>query len=177
MLYSGHSIMQRWLLNRRGRECNQATNDKVEEASFKTSWKGGSVRTYIETFDDGPGGWLGWTSNAKGPHRLEIADSCAIERSPWWIDYNQAPPGGGYLHLPFCIYTSGQWCDPKRYERLSGSNRFIDGRYPLDFTNASVTVRLRGPLDPRGAELLFHIQSRRGPVFVNHCIAGRPLQA
>ena len=48
---------------------------------------------YTETFDNGPGGWYGWISNAAGPKPLEIKDSCAISRSPWWIDYNHAPPG------------------------------------------------------------------------------------
>jgi len=53
--------------------------------------------TYIETFDDGPGGWFGWTSNSGGPKPLEISDSAVISRSPWWIDYNHAPPGGWAL--------------------------------------------------------------------------------
>jgi hypothetical protein len=132
------------------------------------------LKTYVESFDDGPGGWLGWTSNAQGPHRLEIKDSCAIERSPWWIDYNHAPPGGGYLHLPFSLLTRPHRREPDRYAHLSGTNRFIEGGFPLNFTNASVTLRLRGMLDLRGANLLFHIQSKRGPVFVNHCMTGRP---
>ena len=39
--------------------------------------------TYIETFDDGPGGWFGWVDNARGPRALEIRDGSAISRSPW----------------------------------------------------------------------------------------------
>ena len=57
------------------------------------------MRTYRETFDDGPGGWFGFINNAQGPKPLEIRESCAVTRSPWWIDYNHAPPGAGYLHL------------------------------------------------------------------------------
>jgi hypothetical protein len=44
---------------------------------------------YIETFDNGPGGWYGWISNAAGPKPLEIRDSCAISRSPWRIEFDE----------------------------------------------------------------------------------------
>ena len=56
----------------------------------------GSMMTrkcYIEDFDRGPGGWWGWISNAQGPRPLEHAPGMVISRSPWWIDYNHAPPG------------------------------------------------------------------------------------
>ena len=36
-------------------------------------------------FDDGPGGWLGWISNAEGALRLETQQSAVVSRSPWWI--------------------------------------------------------------------------------------------
>ena len=55
-------------------------------------------RTYVETFDDGPGGWVGWSH---GLTSLETGPSLVVSRSPWWIDANHAPPGGGYLHLLF----------------------------------------------------------------------------
>jgi hypothetical protein len=132
------------------------------------------MNTYVESFDGGPGGWLGWTSNAAGPHRLDIRQSCAIERGPWWIDYNHAPPGGGYLHLPYSLLTRPHHSEPDLYAQLSDANRFIEGGFPLNFTDAKVTLRLRGIVDLRGANLVFHIQSKRGPVFVNHCMTGRP---
>ena len=65
------------------------------------------MATYIETFDDDSGGWFGWISNSQGPKPLEIRDSCAISRSPWWIDYNHAPPGAGYMHLLYMLLTAG----------------------------------------------------------------------
>ena len=54
-------------------------------------------RTYVTTFDDGPGGWVGRKV------ALEVADGIAISRSPWWVDANHAPPGGGYLHLLYIL--------------------------------------------------------------------------
>ena len=52
-----------------------------------------SPMTYIETFDDGPGGWQEW------PNSLKVENGYAMAASPWWVDFNHAPPGGGYLHL------------------------------------------------------------------------------
>ncbi len=62
---------------------------------------------YSESFQDGPGGWCGWISNAGGPKPLELRQHCAVSRSPWWIDYNHAPPGVGYLHLLYALLTKG----------------------------------------------------------------------
>jgi hypothetical protein len=134
------------------------------------------LRTYREDFDDGPGGWIGWTSNARGPRRLEIRDSCAIERSPWWIDYNHAPPGGGYLHLPFSLLTRPHRISPNGDAHVSGPNRFIDGKFPTDFTNAKVTLRLRGDLDLHGANFCFHAQAKVGSVYVNYCLHAQPFR-
>ena len=96
-------------------------------------------KTYIETFDSGAGGWTGWHSNARGAQALEITDGVVISRSPWWIDYNHAPPGGGYLHLLFCQYTAGY---AGSYEAIGGPNRFVRGGFPTDFTGAKLTARL-----------------------------------
>src|SRR5262245_45620062 len=85
------------------------------------------ARTYLETFDDGPGGWFGFASNALGPKPLEVCDGAAVSRSPWWIDYNHAPPGAGYLHLLYLLLTKGA---PGEYQReVSGPNRFIAGGF------------------------------------------------
>ena len=35
---------------------------------------------YVETFDEGPGGWFGRNLP------LEVKDGVATSRSPWWID-------------------------------------------------------------------------------------------
>src|SRR5262245_46277437 len=118
-------------------------------------------QVYRETFDDGPGGWFGFISNALGPKALEVRDSCAVSRSPWWIDYNHAPPGAGYLHLLFMLLTRGV---PGEHQReVAGENRFVRGGFPLDFTEARLTLRLRGQLyrcgGKREAQLCLLIQS------------------
>jgi len=112
--------------------------------------------TYRETFEENPGGWLGWTSNAEGPKALPIRDRCALSRSPWWIDYNHAPPGAGYMHLLFMLLTSGV---PGEHQReIAGPNRYIAAGFGTDFTNARITLRLKGELLSKGAQLHFLCQ-------------------
>ena len=48
-------------------------------------------------------------------------------RSPWWIDYNHAPPGAGYLHMLFCTFTRGQLGE--YYREVGGPHRLLDGRF------------------------------------------------
>src|SRR5688500_2541825 len=36
--------------------------------------------SYVETFDDGPGGWFAWYDNARGPRPLELRDGAAVSR-------------------------------------------------------------------------------------------------
>ena len=69
---------------------------------------------YHESFDHGPGGWFGWASNAIGPKELETRDGVLISRSPWWIDYNHAPPGAGYMHLIAMLLTKGPFSEHQR---------------------------------------------------------------
>src|SRR6266487_3006039 len=115
------------------------------------------TKSYRETFDDGPGGWLGW--DGSGAQRLEIQDGAAVSRSPWWIDTNHAPPGAGYLHLLYCLHTSNASGYPQRFVEIAGRNRFADGGFPTDFTNARLTARLKGELNARGAELVLLAQA------------------
>jgi len=111
------------------------------------------MRIYRETFDNGPAGWYGW--DATGATRLPIEHGAAVSRGPWWVDYNHAPPGAGYLHILFALNT--------RIEAdsgpVAGPNRFIADVYPRDFTNAEVTLRIRGTVDARGASLVLLVQS------------------
>ena len=95
---------------------------------------------YFETFEEDPGGWFGWISNVKGPKPIEIRDSCAISRSPWWIDYNHAPPGAGYMHLLYMLFTSGP--AGEHHREVAGPNRYIAAGFGTDFTNARITLRL-----------------------------------
>ncbi len=45
-----------------------------------------SDHMYHEHFDEGPGGWYGWISNAGGPKPLAWEKGQITSRSPWWID-------------------------------------------------------------------------------------------
>lgn len=101
-------------------------------------------RTYTETFDDGPGGWV---ADLRSP--LPVWDGVAYCYSPWSVDANHAPPGAGYLHLLMYLLThtkSLSYLDAKQH----GVNRFVENGYSTDLTNAKVTVRLRGTMDIAG---------------------------
>jgi hypothetical protein len=132
------------------------------------------MQTYIETFDDGPGGWFGWGSNAQGPKPLEIRDGRAISRSPWWVDYNHAPPGAGYLHLLYMLLTRGPFGEHQR--EVAGENRFVRGGFPIDFTAARLSLRLRGELIERGAKLCLLAQSVQQGVCSGWMLTGQPFE-
>jgi hypothetical protein len=129
--------------------------------------------TYTETFDDGPGGWYAWQNNYDGDRPLEIKDGCAISRSPWWIDYNHAPPGAGYMHLLFILNTVG--APSERHLMVAGENRFIQGGFGTDFTNAQITLRLKGELLDRGTQLFLLCQGSRGGICSNWLLNGQPI--
>lgn len=102
------------------------------------------ARTYTETFDQGPGGWI---ADLRSP--LPVWDGVAYCHSPWSVDANHAPPGAGYLHLLMFMHTHA---DALRGvdENLTGVNRFVTEGHSTDLTNARLTVRLRGTLDLAG---------------------------
>ena len=129
--------------------------------------------TYRETFDDGPGGWFGFLSNAQGPKPLEIAGGCAVSRSPWWIDYNHAPPGAGYLHLPYLLLTRG--APSEHHREVAGENRYVAGGFGTDFTGARVTLRLKGELLARGAALHFLCQGVHDGICTGWVLTGQPI--
>lgn len=129
---------------------------------------------YVEGFDGGPGGWYGWISNAAGPKPLEIRDSCALSRSPWWIDYNHAPPGAGYLHLLYMLNTGGK---PGEHQReVEGENRFVKGGYPTDFTNVRFSLRLKGELEAKGAQLVLLCQAVQEGICSGWLLTGQPFR-
>jgi hypothetical protein len=131
------------------------------------------MKTYRESFDDGPGGWFGWLDNARGPKPLERGEGCVIARSPWWIDYNHAPPGAGYMHLLFMLLTSGR---PGEHQReVSGENRFVDGGFGTDFTNAELTLRLKGELLARDTRLLLLCQGVHQGICTGWLLTGQPI--
>lgn len=130
--------------------------------------------TYLETFDAGPGGWHGWNDNFRGPKPLERAPGAVVSRSPWWIDYNHAPPGAGYLHMLFSLLTKGPGFG-EAYMAAGGPNRFVEGGYPTNFTGARLTFRLKGELESRGAQLLLLVQGTHGGLTSGWALAGQPL--
>lgn len=129
---------------------------------------------YIERFNEGPNGWYGWISNSGGPKQLEIRDSCAISRSPWWIDYNHAPPGAGYLHLLYMLNTCGKAGEHQR--EVEGENLFIKKRFSTDFTNARFMLRLKGELQANGAQLLLLCQAVQDGICSGWLLTGQPFQ-
>jgi len=131
-------------------------------------------RVYDEHFDQSPGGWWGWVSNAGGPKPLEHRDSTITSRSPWWIDYNHAPPGAGYLHMVFCMLTKGPTAE--YYREVGGVNTFVDDKFPRDFTSAQITVRLKGELELRGAQLVLLVQSTIGAMTSAWLLTSDPLR-
>ncbi|MXX25427.1 MAG: hypothetical protein F4Z82_08300 [Caldilineaceae bacterium SB0668_bin_21] len=131
--------------------------------------------TYRETFEDGAGGWIAWSGPGQ-PVPAVIEDGALVSRSPWGIDSNHAPPGGGYLHLLFILHTAHQDNPGESYAPLLGGNRFVDGGYPTDFRNARLTVRLKGEVDLQGAELRLHCQSRVGDKAINFVLTSQSFE-
>jgi hypothetical protein len=112
---------------------------------------------YHETFDEGPGGWYGYQDlpgQRMGP--LEWRAGELTSRSPWWIDYNHAPPGAGYFHMLYCLNTFGPQTEEAK--DLGGPNRFIAEKCPIDFTSARITTRVRGEVRAQGAKLSVLLQ-------------------
>lgn len=129
--------------------------------------------TYIETFDSGPGGWFGWYDNARGPRPLECGPGYVLSRSPWWIDYNHAPPGAGYMHLLFLLLTTGR--AGEHHREVAGENRFIRGRFGTNFAGAELTFRLKGELQAAGARLHLLVQGLHNDLCTGWILTGQSL--
>jgi hypothetical protein len=129
-------------------------------------------REYRETFDDGPAGWFGWIDNARGPRALEVRDGSILSRSPWWIDYNHAPPGAGYLHLLFMMLTRGPFAEHQR--EVAGENRFVRDGFGRDFTNARMSLRVQGELMARGAQFCLLVQAVQEGICSGWLLTGHP---
>jgi hypothetical protein len=130
---------------------------------------------YIETFDKGSGGWWGFIDNFHDNKPLEIEQGAALSYSPWWVDYNHAPPcGGGYLHLLYGLFTKGPFGD--RMREIAGTNRFVQGGYPTNFIDADITVRIKGELELRGAQLCLLVQGVVGGICSGWVLTGQPFE-
>lgn len=132
------------------------------------------MKSYHETFDNGPGGWFQW-NNTPGASALEVVGGVATSRGPWWVDFNHAPPGGGYLHILFALMTTKD----SHVKSVAGPNRFIEGGFPTDFTNARITVKCRGEVDLKGSQMVLLVQSDiKEPVAtrVNSVLSAQPVR-
>lgn len=128
---------------------------------------------YIETFDDGPGGWGAWKPGQA--LRPEIKNSSFIARSPWGVDANHAPPGAGYLTLLAYLHTHPDHVTDQS-RQIVGENRFTAGGYSRDFTNAKLTVRLRGEVDLQGSQLVLLVQGDIPGTRPNFVLSGQPFE-
>jgi hypothetical protein len=144
-------------------------------------------RVYHEDFVSGPGGWASWgtwpredgdesppPSGNPGAGSLELeltGGGGFVSRSPWWVDYNHAPPGqpalpgvfvkGSYLHLLAGLVTAPQPAGSTFGAAAAKySNHFTEGEFPSDFTDAVVTIRVKGHLEARGSRLGLLAQAR-----------------
>jgi hypothetical protein len=131
-------------------------------------------KSYVEEFDDGPGGWLRMVDNYQPPAALPVQQGAIWSYGPWWLDYNHAPPGAGYLQLLMCLYTRGPLRESVK--EAGGLNRFVADRYPTDLTGAAVTVRARGELEAAGGNVCLLIQSIRGGICSGWVLSGQPVQ-
>ena len=131
------------------------------------------TNTYQETFDAGAGGWYAWDSNYAGDKPLEIVDGSAVSRSPWWIDYNHAPPGAGYMHLLFMLDTLGR--PTERKIEIAGHNNFVRQGPSTNFVDAEVTFRLKGELVLHDAQLVLLCQGVHDGLCSGWLLTGQPI--
>lgn len=129
------------------------------------------MTSYLEDFDDGPGGWMRVVDNFAPPAALPIKNGVVRCQGPWWVDYNHAPPGGGYLQLLMCMVTHGPSGESVR--EVSGANRFTGGKFPTDFTNAKITMRTRGELEAAGTKLSLLIQGSKNGLTSGWVLTGQ----
>ncbi|MSU71908.1 MAG: hypothetical protein EXS43_06145 [Opitutus sp.] len=129
---------------------------------------------YKETFDHGPGGWARVVDNVQPVAALPVHDGALWSYAPWWVDYNHAPPGGGYLQLLMCLQTKGPFGETQK--EVGGENRFVTGGYSRDFTNATVNVRLKGELEAAGTSVCILIQGAQDGKVTGWVHSGKTFQ-
>lgn len=131
------------------------------------------MKTYVEDFDDGPGGWIKVVDNWHVPAPLPVHDSALWSYGPWWVDYNHAPPGGGYLQLLACLNTRGPGGEVVR--EVGGVNRFALDNFPVNFTNARISIRIRGELEPAGTKVFLLVQGMHEGICSGWVLTGQPI--
>jgi hypothetical protein len=124
----------------------------------------GRREPYIETFDNGPGGWCGWRRQSENM-LLPITDGVMAARGPWGVDAYHAP---NYLTLITYLHTRAGLGLP-----IGRPNRFVDGGFSRDLTNATITARLRGQMHMRGAQLTILAQADVADTRANFILIGQ----
>lgn len=132
------------------------------------------MKTYCEDFDDGAGGWLKVVDNWHVAAPLPVKDGALLCYGPWWVDYNHAPPGGGYLQLLACLNTRGPVGEVAR--EVGGTNRFVADNFPTDFRNASVAIRAKGELEPAGTDVCLLVQGTQDGICSGWVLTGQPIK-
>jgi len=127
---------------------------------------------YLETFDNGSGGWCAWGTGSNLP---ELQDGALITRGPWRVDPNHCDPGAGYLHLLTYLYTHPLHYTEK-FAAEVGVNRFLAENKDRNLTNARMTVRLRGNVDLQGSKLTLWVQADVGDTRPNFVLIGQSLE-
>ncbi len=130
-------------------------------------------KIYRETFDEGPAGWWGWGGNHIGLKPLPVRDSFVETISPWWIDYNHAPPGAGYLHMLFCLNTKGPFGE--QMQEVAGPNRFVQGGFSSNLENTEIRLRIRGELESRGAQVVLLVQGQSESLTSPWALTSQPI--
>jgi hypothetical protein len=108
-----------------------------------------------------------------------VWDGVAYCYGPWWLDANHAPPGAGYLHMVMWTYT--------RKDRYAGNDdytrglpyrsaRFAEEGHSTDLRNATLTARLRGDVDLKGAQLVVLVQAETPKTTANFVLTGHPFR-
>ncbi len=112
---------------------------------------------YVYHFSYGHGRWFSHRHFA-----LKIWDGAAQCYSPWFVDPNHVSLRAGYMHLVMLIYTARHWYQPDNpaTTRLPyRASSFADQGRSTDLRNARLTVRSRGAVDLKVAQLLLLAQA------------------
>lgn len=128
---------------------------------------------YRETFDHGPAGWWGWGGNHIGLKTLPHRDGYVETISPWWIDYNHAPPGAGYLHMLFCLSLRGPFGE--QMQEAAGPNGFVKGGHSSNLQDTRIVVRTRGEVRLRGANMVLLVQGTHDGLTAPWALTSQPI--
>ena len=78
------------------------------------------------------------------------------------------------MNLIAMMLTKGPFSEHQR--EVAGENRFVLGRHGFDFTNAKLTLRLKGELRNRGAKFCLLIQSIQDGICSGWILTGQPFE-